>query len=158
MRGGGLSPCSTSARSRGAAAVGILPFGQNARHELKINKLPCSVDRWRTLHFQFLARAATCVSHSRTILSSYLPTENFTAHSHYVLLQQYYCNHSTTLQYFWRQYICKLQDLSSAMSDFYRGNAYISPPLCAPDIPEHKLAKNQLPTKENQDVYEAATT
>ena len=44
------------------------------------------------------------------------------------------------------------------MSDFHRGNAYVSPPLAAPDIPEHKLAKNQLPTKENEDVYRTATT
>ncbi|CAM9667836.1 unnamed protein product, partial [Laminaria digitata] len=44
------------------------------------------------------------------------------------------------------------------MSDFHRGNAYVSPPLAAPDIPEHKLAKNQLPTKQNQDLYLAATT
>lgn len=44
------------------------------------------------------------------------------------------------------------------MAAFQRENAYVAQALDPANIPEHKLAENQLPTKNNRDLYAAAST
>lgn len=44
------------------------------------------------------------------------------------------------------------------MAAFQREHAYVAQALDPSNIPDHKLAENQLPTKNNQDLYGAAKT
>ncbi|CAM9907256.1 unnamed protein product [Ectocarpus fasciculatus] len=44
------------------------------------------------------------------------------------------------------------------MAAFQREHAYVARALDPSQIPEHKLAENQLPTKKNRDLYVAATS
>ncbi|CAM9965388.1 unnamed protein product [Ectocarpus sp. 4 AP-2014] len=44
------------------------------------------------------------------------------------------------------------------MAAFQREHAYVAQALDPSQIPEHKLAENQLPTKKNRDLYGAATS
>lgn len=43
------------------------------------------------------------------------------------------------------------------MAAFQREHAYVAQAFDPSNIPDHKLAENQRPTKENRDVYLAAT-
>lgn len=44
------------------------------------------------------------------------------------------------------------------MAAFQREHAYVAQALDLSNIPDYKLAENQLPTKNNQDLYGAAKT
>lgn len=57
----------------------------------------------------------------------------------------------------WPWYAC-LRCLDTAMAAFQREHAYVAQAFDPSTIPDHKLAENQLPTKNNQDLYAAATT
>lgn len=45
-----------------------------------------------------------------------------------------------------------------AMAAFTREHAYVAQAFDPSNIPDYKLAENQLPTKSNQELYAAATT